>query len=269
MSSTAGSTTPLRKPVRRVGVLARGDIENPDRLVAPAVRAAGAELVDEQGEPELVVCLGGDGTMLVALKRYLGKGVPVIGVNFGRVGFLTAMQADELDTGLARAIAGEYRVVELATLELELNGVTNVAVNDVVGTSSTLGRMAEISWALGEEELGVMPCDGVVCSTPSGSTAYNLSNGGPVLVWGLDAMAVTFVAPHSLLARPLVAPRGSDLALTNVSPRTGLTMVADGAQIGELAPGEHALVRLGEQRTLLATLPEVTFVTRFRQHFAS
>jgi NAD+ kinase len=269
MSSPAGSTTPLRKPVRRVGILSRGDIEDPGRRVAGVVRAAGAELVGELEDPELVVVLGGDGTMLVALKRYLGRGIPAIGVNFGRVGFLTAMQADELEEGLARAIAGDYRVVELPTLELELNGDTHVAVNDVVGTSSTLGRMAEISWALGEEELGVMPCDGVVCSTPSGSTAYNLSNGGPVLVWGLDAMAVTFVAPHSLLARPLVTGRGADVALTNVSTRVGLTMVADGAQIGELGPGERALVRLGRDHSLLATLPEATFVTRFRQHFAS
>ena len=71
--------------------------------------------------------------------------------------------------------------------------------------------MVELGWAIGGEDLGDAPCDGVICATPSGSTAYNLSNGGPVLVWGLDAMAVTFVAPHSLHARPLVVPRGSDL----------------------------------------------------------
>ena len=80
-----------------------------------------------------------------------------------------------------------------------------MAVNDVVATSSTLGRMVDVAWSLGDEDLGMMGCDGIVCSTPSGSTAYNLSNGGPVLVWGLDAMAITFVAPHSLHARPLVA----------------------------------------------------------------
>ena len=80
-------------------------------------------------------------------------------------------------------------------------------------TSSTIGRMIELAWAIGGEDLGELPCDGMICATPSGSTAYNLSNGGPVLVWGLDAMAITFVAPHSLHARPLVVPRGLDLAV--------------------------------------------------------
>ena len=91
---------------------------------------------------------------------------------------------------------------------MQLDGETHVAVNDVVATSATLGRMVELAWAVGGEDLGTIPCDGMICATPSGSTAYNLSNGGPVLVRGLDAMAVTFIAPHSLHARPLVVPRG-------------------------------------------------------------
>jgi NAD+ kinase len=266
MSSTAGSTTPSAKAVRRATVFARAGLRDAEERVAAVLRRAEVEVVDD--DADLVVVLGGDGTMLRALKHHLGSGVPVIGVNFGRVGFLTAIRAEELESGLARALAGDYRTIELPTLEAELDGERHVAVNDVVGTSSTLGRMVEISWALGEEELGPMACDGVVCCTPSGSTAYNLSNGGPVLVWGLDAMAVTFVAPHSLHARPLVAPRGRDLALTNVTRGLGLTMIADGHQIGELPPGERAIVRIGEPRTLLATLPEATFFTRYRRHFA-
>ena len=258
----------MGKAVRKVGLIARGDVDAQHR-VAAAARAAGAELVGDDEDADIVVVLGGDGTMLRALKQLLGQGVPAIGVNFGRVGFLTSMEAAELETGLERAFRGEYKVVGLATLELELDGARHIGVNDVVGTSSTLGRMVEVSWAVGEEELGTMACDGIVCATPSGSTAYNLSSGGPVLVWGLDAMAVTFVAPHSLHARPLVVPRGRDLALTNVSRANGLTMVVDGIQVGELTPGERAVVRLGSEHSMLATLPEATFFTRFRQHFAS
>jgi NAD+ kinase len=265
MTSTAGSKT--QSAVRRAAVVARRDLGEAAKRFEAVAREAGVELVQEGAD--LAVVLGGDGTMLGALKQLLGTGVPAIGVNFGRFGFLTSMRADALESGLRRAFAGEYRTIELPTLELELNGEHHVAVNDVVGTSSHLGRMIEISWALGEEELGVMACDGVVCCTPSGSTAYNLSNGGPVLVWGLDAMAVTFVAPHSLHARPLVAPRSRDLAITNVTDSVNLTVVVDGQQVGELQPGERALVRLGEQRSLLATLPEATFFTRYREHFAS
>ncbi len=139
--------------------------------------------------------LGGDGTMLRALARFLGTGIPVVGVNFGRVGFLSAVARADLETGLARVFAGGYEVVELPTIEVVLAGERHVAVNDVVVTSASLGRMVELEWAVGGEPLGRVPCDGVICSTPSGSTAYNLSNGGPVLVWGIDAMAITFVAP--------------------------------------------------------------------------
>ena len=124
----------------------------------------------------------------------------MIGVNFGRVGFLSSMQPDEMETGLTRAFRGDLDVVELPTLEVSNGEAGHVAVNDVVVASAELGRMVELEWAIGGEDLGSVPCDGIICSTPSGSTAYNLSNGGPVLVWGIDAMATTFVAPHSLHA---------------------------------------------------------------------
>ena len=115
-----------------------------------------------------------------------------------------------------------------------------------------------------------MPCDGVICSTPSGSTAYNLSNGGPVLVWGLDAMAITFVAPHSLHARPLVVPRSHDLEVTNLTPD-----VNGGRPRGRTPDrrarrgGRASRSRLAEARSLLARLPESTFFRRYRDTFAS
>jgi len=238
------------------------------RLACTAEAVTAAEL---RQRADLLVSLGGDGTMLRALKRFLGTGVPVLGVNFGRVGFLAACEGDALEDGLARAFAGDYRVVELPVLELEVGagGERWTAVNDMVVTSSTLGRMIELGWAVGGEDLGSLPCDGLICSTPSGSTAYNLSNGGPVLVWGLDAMAVTFVAPHSLHARPLVVPRGRELAVTNRGADVSATVLVDGHRVGELEPGDGVVVRLADERSLLATLPESTFFSRYRRIFAS
>ncbi|MGZ4256884.1 MAG: NAD(+)/NADH kinase [Gaiellaceae bacterium] len=218
---------------------------------------------------DLAVVLGGDGTMLRALKRFLGLGVPVIGVNFGRVGFLASMDADALEDGLGRAFSGDYAVVELPVLDAEAGGATWTAVNDVVVTSSSLGRMIELGWSIGGEDLGSVPCDGLICSTPSGSTAYNLSNGGPVLVWGLDAMAVTFVAPHSLHARPLVVPRGRELTVVNRTPDVEATVLADGRVEHRLARGDAVVMRLSEARSLLATLPESTFFSRYRRTFSS
>ncbi len=265
------SDSATAEPVRRIAVVTHGDTQTIAgalaRLEAIAA-AAGAEIV-EGDDVDLAVVLGGDGTMLRALHRFLGTAVPVLGVNFGRVGFLSAMGRDAMEEGLTRALAGERRVVELPTLDVDVDGVQAVAINDVVCATSAIGRMIELAWAVGGEDLGVQHCDGVICASPTGSTAYNLSSGGPVLVWGLDAMAVTFVSPHSLHARPLVVPRGLDLAVRNVTRGGPAKVIADGMEIAQLPRDRQATVRLGERRGLLALLPEMTFFHRYRETFAS
>jgi NAD+ kinase len=289
MSSTAGSRRQLAgsSTVHRVAVLTHGKPEQ----IGPALarldaiaREAGVELlfpgeeIEKHGrgdEPadatlgDLAVVLGGDGTMLRALQRFLGTGVAAMGVNFGRVGFLTSIPGEQLENALPRVFRGDFRVVELPTVEVELDGQRVPAVNDIVCAHSMIGRMVELAWSVGGEDLGKQPCDGIICSSPSGSTAYNLSNGGPVLVWGLDAMAITFISPHSLHARPLVVPRGLDLVISNQTPDVPVSVLADGHRLGEIPPAGSATVRLGEARSLLATLPEATFFHRYRETFAS
>jgi len=236
-----------------------------ERLHVVAGRC-GVELVDHD-DVDVAIVLGGDGSMLRALARFLGRGVPVIGVNYGRVGFLTAMSGPDLEAGVARVFAGDYRTVELSTLEVSVGGKAEVAVNDVVVAGGTLGRMVELGYAIGGEDLGHQPCDGLICATPTGSTAYNLSNGGPVLVWGLDAMVLTFVAPHALDIRPLVVPRGLEITVENRTTDLDATVLVDGHAVGTLATGAQAVVRVGEQRSLLATLPEMTFFKRYAATF--
>ena len=269
MTSTSESTQRSR-PVSTVAVVTHGrvDVQKALEVVRALAERAGAKVVDDPRNADLVVALGGDGTILRTLTTLLGSDVPVIGVNFGRVGFLASIDPSELEHCFARVLAGEYVVVELPTLQLELNGDHYVAVNDVVATSATLGRMIELSWAVGGEDLGTVPCDGMICSTPSGSTAYNLSNGGPVLVRGLDALAVTFIAPHSLHARPLVVPRGLAVKVTNSTPDVSTAVLVDGHQVGEMAPGAAISIVLSEERSLLATLPETTFFQRYAETFA-
>jgi NAD+ kinase len=286
MTSMSGSKTPSAEPVRTALVVTHGRPEaigEALKRLEQVARGSGVELVypadeaekherEADGDPtnvDIVVVLGGDGTMLRALQRALGSGTPVIGVNFGEVGFLTSISAVDLEVGLQRVFTGEYVVVELPTLDAEVGGERHVAVNDVVVASSIVGRMVELGWAVGGEDLGELPCDGVICSTPSGSTGYNLSNGGPVLVWGLDAQAVTFIAPHSLHARPLVVPRGLDVEIENRTVDLNAQVLVDGRPIAELTAGEPVVTRLGEQWSLLAHLPEATFFRRYRETFAS
>jgi NAD+ kinase len=286
-TSTSGSQLQSGDAVTRAAVITHGK----PTTIGPALerlekvaREAGVELLlpDEEvekhgvGEAEddlsgadIAVVLGGDGTMLRALQRFLGTEIPVIGVNFGRVGFLASVQANELESGLARVFSGDYRVVQLTTMEVEAGGMRGAAINDVVALSAIRGRMVELAWALGGEDLGVQPCDGMICSTPSGSTAYNLSNGGPVLVRGLDAMAVTFIAPHSLHARPMVVPRGLDLVIRNRTPDVNVVVLVDGHSLEEVGHDAPITVRLSDQLSRLATLPEATFFRRYRETFAS
>jgi NAD+ kinase len=285
MSSKAGSTTQRADSVRRAAVVTHGRPETIGEGLAglQAVAAdSGVELVYSEEEAEkhgvqpggendvdVTVVLGGDGTMLRALRGSLATGAPVVGVNFGSVGFLTSIAAEDLAGGLARVFSGDYAVVELPTLEAEVGGGSHLAVNDLVAASSIIGRMVHLAWSIGGEELGVRPCDGIICSTPSGSTAYNLSNGGPVLVWGIDAMTVTFIAPHALDARPLVVPRSRELTVENRTVDVPVAVLVDGSPVGELANGEQVVVRLGNQHSLLAVLPEATFFRRYRETFAS
>jgi NAD+ kinase len=236
--------------------------------VEAAAAAAGVEVASAEDDGlDLLVVLGGDGTMLRALRATLGTGTPVFGINFGRVGFLTTVDGAELEPALHRALAGETRVVDLCTLEARFDGESHAAVNDVVVTSSRPGRMVELGWTLAGEELGDQPCDGIICCTPSGSTAYNLSNGGPVMMWGLEAMAMTFVAPHSLRARALVVPRGHDLRIANRSKELPVTVLVDGLAVGELGRGGEIAVALAGESCRLAVLPEVTFFTRYHDVF--
>jgi NAD+ kinase len=282
-----GSKTPSAEPVRTAAVVTRGRPEAIGEgleLLEQVAREAGVEVFYPEDEAEkhersatrpdlrkvdLVVVLGGDGTMLRALRRTLGTGTPVVGVNFGEVGFLTSIKAEALEVGLKRVFGGDYVVAELPTLDVEAGADRHVAVNDIVIASSIIGRMIELGWAVGGEDLGIVPCDGVLCSTPSGSTGYNLSNGGPVLVWGLDAQVVTFIAPHSLHARPLVVPRSRNVEIENRTVDVAAAVLVDGQPVGELAAGESVVVRLGERSSLLAHLPEATFFRRYRETFAS
>jgi NAD+ kinase len=255
--------------VERVALFVHGHPDTAAEAVPRAeacARAAGVEIVPADGDADLLVALGGDGTMLRALRATLGTGTPVFGVKFGRVGFLTSVDGARLEEALRRVFAGD-RVVELSTLSARMDTGEHAAVNDVVVTSSEPGRMVELGWEIGGEDLGSQPCDGLICCTPSGSTAYNLSNGGPVMMWGLEAMAITFVAPHSLHARPLVVPRGLDLTVTNRSAEHAVTVLVDGRAAAELRRDEAISVGLGDETSRLAILPEVTFFSRYHEVF--
>jgi NAD+ kinase len=239
-----------------------------DRLHAVAARSGVQIVGDDDGDPDLVVVLGGDGTMLRALQRWLGTGVPSLGVNFGRVGFLTSVSAGDLESGLEAAFAGGYHVLDLPTLVGDAGAGPLQAVNDIVLTSAISGRMAFIEWSVDGQSLGELGCDGVIAATPTGSTGYNLSAGGPVLVPGTGGYVVTFVSPHSLHARSMVLGRPHTVVFRNVSADVPVQAIVDGHVVAVVDPGGRLEVHMGETSGALARVSGTSFFTRYLQEFS-
>ena len=228
----------------------------------------GVELdADPDGDTEMAVVLGGDGTILTTLRAFAGRSAPVFAFNYGAIGFLSTVDHDCLDEGLRRLASGDYELVSMPALTIETADGPRLGVNDISFHRRPEGRVAILEYSVAGQQLGRVRCDGLVAGTPAGSTAYNLANGGPVVMWGIDAMTITFIAPHSLNARPLVVPRGLGVTIRNRTPDLPVTILADGHAIAELPPDGLLRVGLGDEHARLALLPEVTFFRRYHDVF--
>jgi NAD+ kinase len=225
-------------------------------------------VVDAPNDPAVDLCmvLGGDGTILRALRRYAGTNVPVFAVNFGDIGFLATIEPEELADGVRRAYEGDFELLRLPAIVLDAPGGAERAFNDVAIHRKVGERVAEIAYVLDGEELGSVRCDGLVVATPAGSTGYNLANGGPVMAWGVEGFVVSFIAPHSLTARTLVAAPRDRLEIHNRS-REALDVSVDGRPVGELAPGAAISARFVDDAGVIAQLPGSSFYRRLRDKF--
>jgi NAD+ kinase len=217
--------------------------------------------------PDVCLVLGGDGSILYALRHFAGTGVPVFGVNFGTVGFLAAVEREQLGEGLRRAFAGDFEVLELPGFEAEVGDGPPVALNDVSFLRRPEGRVAVLSYRIADEEVGRVRCDGLVAATPAGSTGYNLANAGPILAWGVKGYVVSFIAPHTFTARALVVAPGDALHVGNAAGREAVEISLDGEASGVLEPGEEVEIRFREGVSTLAQLPGANFYHRIREKF--
>jgi NAD+ kinase len=239
----------------------------PDELEKHGEAAAGAERVEDGEKPDVCIVLGGDGTILYALRRFADTEVPVFGINFGTIGFLAAVERDQLSEGLKRAFSGDFEVMDLPALRVKLPVEMPVALNDVSFVRRPRGRVAQLSYAIGGEEVGSVRCDGLVAATPAGSTGYNLANAGPILAWGVKGYVVSFIAPHTLAARALVVAPDDTLQVRNAAGREPVEISLDGDAAGELAPGDELEIRFEESVSCLAQLPGANFYHRIREKF--
>jgi NAD+ kinase len=219
------------------------------------------------GDTDLAVALGGDGTILTSLRLFAGRDVPVFAINFGAIGFLATVEPPDLEEGLRLAFARKFDTMELPALVAATSGGDEVAINDISFHRRQNGRVAELGYSVQGEELGEVRCDGLVVSTPAGSTGYNLANGGPVLAWGVEGYVVSFIAPHTLTARALVVAPGDVLTVTNRSRGEDVDMTTDGRHVCALPKEESMDIRFEPGCALLAQLPGASFYHRLREKF--
>ncbi len=200
---------------------------------------------------DLLVVVGGDGTMLRAGRRVHGRPIPLLGIHHGRLGFLTDIRPGELREAMQRVLGGEYRIENRLTLTAAITGGRDprgpyTAINDVVIRNQDAVRMIEFETWLGDEFISVHRADGFIVATPTGSTAYALSSGGPVIHPGLDALAMVPVCPHTLSDRPLMVPSRHTIRVVLKGTEDRAMMTCDGAVNETLRFGETLEVRASD-----------------------
>lgn len=240
-------------------------------VLEPDLESLAPELppLDNLGAIDALMTLGGDGTLLRAARALAGREIPILGVNLGRLGFLTACGREQLEEALERFVAGDY--VSDARMALEAtvtNGgeapVTWHALNDVVVRQGGKARVMRLHLEVNGEEIASYAADGVVIATPTGSTAYSLSAGGPVVDPTLESIVLTPISAHSLSIRPLVLPPTAEVSLRVEDDDRDQLVTIDG-QIGTTFDSRQRLtVRRAGRVVLLVRFPEMTFFDRMR-----
>lgn len=281
--------------VRHIGVVIRPDAPDLGRIVSELARAAearglavsiedhalsaaapGSKALDPVADPpDLMVALGGDGTLLRASRMLFGTTTPLLGINLGNLGFLTAAGAREVESSLDRILSGAYSVDRRFTLRAVVHGPGDEerevfhALNDMVVHKAGAARVARLEIRVGpeghEEEVGSFSGDGVIIATPTGSTAYNLSAGGPIVVPRMECLTVTPICPFTLAVRPLVVPSSEAVAVLALERDPSLVLTVDGQDGRWLKEDEWVRVARGGTPLHLVQFPERTFFGTLRR----
>lgn len=223
-------------------------------------------------ELDALITFGGDGTLLRGARLLGHRETPILGVNLGRVGFLTTATRETLDPALESLVAGRYVTERRQALEASIRAgsgdarVVQMAVNDVAVHKGGVARVVRVNVFINGENVGPYSADGIVIATPTGSTAYSLSAGGPIVVPGVEAMVVTPIAAHTLAVRPLVVPATFRIVIEPMAGWADDLLVSFDGQTGTtLAPGETVDVRRADHRVCLIRLGGDGFFSRMRQ----
>jgi len=272
----------------RVGVIGhKGYEELPEmlRMLFRAAPALGVELEFEEplqqiakvgkrleslDDIDALITLGGDGTLLRGARLLAGRPVPILGVNLGRLGFLTSCGSGEAEQGLKLLATGTYVAearMALAASAVDQTGTTRqqwFALNDFVLHKGGFARVIRLSVSIDGEPIGIYAADGVIISTPTGSTAYSLSAGGPVVVPTVESIVITPISAHMLAVRPLVIAPDAEVVVETIQNPAELIVTVDGQVGTNLGEGEKLVVRRAPNAVRIVRFPETSFFQRLR-----
>ena len=221
-------------------------------------------------DPDLVISLGGDGTMLRAAQHAHAADVPLLGVNLGTLGYLTEVDAADEVAAVRRVLAGEYDIQDRMMLSCSIDGAADaapgpfVALNEVLVERATRTRLVRLGVRVGGESLGDFNADGIIVATPTGSTAYALSAGGPIVSPRAECLVVVPVSPHMVFARPIVLAADEVVEVTVRPSGPGASLSLDGHLGGDLASGATVSVRRHDRPLKLVRLGGPRFLERLR-----
>ena len=264
--------------IRRIGLIGNSDkaacaatIRKAVRLIQSAGRKA---LVDGDAaslarEVDLLLVFGGDGTMLGVAREIAGSPTPILGVNIGGLGFLTGVPSAELARALKCVWKGEFRFESRALLEATGTGngkkILASALNDIVVSRGAVPRMIALDVSVDGELITRYRCDGLIISSPTGSTAYSLAAGGAIVLPTADVIAITPISPHALSNRSIILPLSSKIAVKAISPLLATALSADGQQVGTLDAGDEVIVRRSRRSIRLMHLADSSFLETLRR----
>jgi NAD+ kinase len=245
---------------KKIEVYIEGEISN---LFSPSLSGPHLEIIERKDFPthaELVIVLGGDGTLLSVARQVWNRSIPILGVNLGGLGFLTECHLEELYRVLERVIQGDYKtderdVLGVAVLRREKRMAEFTVLNDAVINKGALARIINLEITINGEYLNTFQSDGLIISTPTGSTAYNLSAGGPIVYPSLHTLIITPICPHTLTNRPIVIPDGDDVRAVLKSKQQEVILTLDGQQGFPLEFEDVVEVKKAEGRILLIKSP--------------
>jgi NAD+ kinase len=284
----------LAESIRRVGLIANPEKPSAAKLVRQAAQVlvglkrtvvcdpGTAAMLDSEWPAapsldrlartcDLLLVFGGDGTMLRIARDVAGLAVPLLGINAGHLGFLTAVPAQRLADSLKMIPAGKFAIEERVLLEATINRgpecTTRIALNDFVLGRGLTSRLIEVEVSVNDELLTRYRCDGFIASSPTGSTAYSLAAGGAIVSPDADVLTLTPICPHTLSIRPLVVNLNSTVRVKLLSHRLVASLAADGQHQTELGFGDTVSIRRSGRTVRLLRLDGTSFFTTLRHKF--